>query len=97
MTKTQNEIAYNRAVNILKPSKRRFDLIREDNYKTVKKAETLAFNLLKTGQDAKTLYKLACGMRNPNETELERSYRVVLLGINIRGLNRYLKTAKATY
>lgn len=48
--KTQNEIAYTRAVNILKPSKRRFDLIREDNYKTVKKAETLVFNLLKTAK-----------------------------------------------
>ena len=95
--KTQNEIAYSRAVNTLKPSKRRCDAIREENNKTVKKAEKVVFNLLKTGQNAKTLYKLACDMRNPNETELERSYRVVLLGIEMRGLNRYLKTAKATY
>lgn len=92
-----NQKIYSDAVKVLRPNKRRFDLIRENNYKTVKKAEKIVFGLLKKGQKAKTLYELACNMRNPNETELERAYRVVLLGISIRGINKYLKTAKASY
>jgi hypothetical protein len=80
------ETSYRRAVQVLKPNMKRMRAIKEAHAREVAEAEKIvAAMIAETGKTGTELYHIVCDKRHPNETSLDKTVRVILLGYARKG------------